>query len=254
MPPPSHTTPDALTSILASEGLHLDYQPLVQMSDGATVSFEALSRWTDPLLGEVPPETFISNSEQTGEIVQLGHQVLALLKTDFPALITKQPTIRISTNASTTELNAPDFPEHFTTWLNALPPNAPQHLTLEVTETSLIQLSEVAIAYLHTLREMGMQIAIDDFGTGQSSLARLHSLPFDIIKIDKSFIHQLHQPMAFEIVRWVITFGQRFGKKVVAEGVETQDQYDMLRTLGCDVAQGFLLGRPAPLAHWLALP
>lgn len=132
MPPPSQTTSDALTSTLASEGLHLDYQPLVQMSHGATVSFEALSRWTDPLLGVVPPETFISNSEQTGEIVQLGHQVLALLKTDFLALLTKHPTIRISTNASTTELNAPDFPEHFSTWLNALPPDAAQHLTLEV--------------------------------------------------------------------------------------------------------------------------
>ena len=234
--------------------LQLEYQPLIQLSNEATTGFEALSRWTDPLLGEVPPDTFISNSEQSGEIVQLGHQVLALLKTDFPALLTKHPTIRISTNASTTELNAPDFAEHFTTWLNALPPNAPQHLTLEATETSLIQLSEEAITYLHNLRDMGMQIAIDDFGTGQSSLARLHSLPFDVIKIDKSFIHQLHQPMAYEIVRWVITFGQRFCKKVVAEGVETQDQYDMLRTLGCDVAHGFLLGRPAPLSHWLALP
>ena len=101
---------------------------------------------------------------------------------------------------------------------------------------------------------MGIQIAIDDFGTGQSRLARLLTLPFDVIKIDKSFIHQLHQPMVHEIVRWIITFGQCFGKKVVAEGVEAQDQYDMLRTLGCDVAQGFLLGRPAPLAHWLDLP
>lgn len=245
---------DNLAHGLANGCLHLDYQPMVQISNERAVCFEALCRWTDPVLGPVPPETFISNSEQTGEIVQLGHQVLSLLKTDFPALLTKHPTIRISTNAYTTELNAPDFPEHFSTWLNALPPNAAHHLTLEVTETSLMQLSEVAIAYLHTLREMGMQIAIDDFGTGQSSLARLHTLPFDIIKIDKSFIHQLHQPMAHEIVRWVITFGQRFGKKVVAEGVETQDQYDMLRTLGCDVAQGFLLGRPAPLAHWLALP
>ena len=150
---PSHTAPEAITSILASEGLHLDYQPLVQMSDGATIGFEALSRWTDPLLREVPPETFISNSEQTGEIVQLGHQVLALLKNDFSALLAKHPTIRISVNASTTELNATDFPEHFSTWLHALPPNAPQHLTLEVTETSLMQLREVAIAYLHTLRE-----------------------------------------------------------------------------------------------------
>jgi EAL domain-containing protein (putative c-di-GMP-specific phosphodiesterase class I) len=245
---------DDFTRVLIKVGLHFDYQPLIQISNEATIGFEALSRWTDPLLGSVPTETFISNSEQSGEIVQLGHQVLSLLKTDFPALLTKYPAIRISTNASTTELNAPDFPNHFSTWLQALPPNAAQHLTLELTETSLMQLSEVAIAYLHTLREIGMQIAIDDFGTGQSSLARLHTLPFDVIKIDKSFIHQLHQPMAHEIVRWVITFGQRFGKKVVAEGVETQDQYDMLRTLGCDIAQGFLLGRPAPLAHWLALP
>ena len=224
MPPQSHARQDAPTSILASEGLHLDYQPLVQMSDEATVGYEALSRWTDPVLGSVPAETFISNSEQSGEIVQLGHQVLAILKTDFPALITKYPAIRISTNASPIKLNDPDFANHFSTWLQALPPDATQHLTLEVTETSLMELSEVAIAYLHTLREMEIQIAIDDFGTGQSSLARLHSLPFDIIKIDKSFIYQLHQPMAHEIVRWVITFGQRFGKKVVAEGVETQDQ------------------------------
>jgi EAL domain-containing protein (putative c-di-GMP-specific phosphodiesterase class I) len=117
-----------------------------------------------------------------------------------------------------------------------------------------MHLSDAALAHLHTLRSLGIYVAIDDFGTGQSSLARLHTLPFDIIKHDKSFIHQLDQPMVHEIVRWVIAFRQRFGKTVTAEGVETQNQFDTLRAMGCDVAQGFLLGKPAPLAHWLALP
>jgi EAL domain-containing protein (putative c-di-GMP-specific phosphodiesterase class I) len=107
---------------------------------------------------------------------------------------------------------------------------------------------------LHTLRSLGICIAIDDFGKGQSSLSRLHTLPFDTIKLDKSFTRQLDQPTVHEIARWAVAFGQRFGKKVTAEGVETQSQYDLLRTLGFDYAQGFLLGRPAPLAHWLALP
>ena len=205
--------------------LHLEYQPLIQFSNEATIGFEALSRWTDPLLGEVPPDTFISNSEQTGEIVQLGHQVLALLKTDFPALLTKYPTIRISTKASTTELNAPDFPISLLPWLEALTPKrTPTPNARSNTETSLIELSEVAIAYLHTLREMGIQIAIDDFGTGQSSLARLHTMPFDVIKMTKVLSPVTTNRWAHEIVRWVITFGQSFGKKVVAEGVETQTQ------------------------------
>ena len=160
--------PSAPHRVPANGDLHLEYQPLFQFSNEATVGFEALSRWTDPLLGEVPPETFISNSEQSGEIVQLGHQVLALLNTDFAALLTKYPTIRISLNASTTELNAPGFPEHFSTWLNALPPDAAHHLTLEVTETSLMQPSEVAVAYLHTLREMGIRMAIEQNATIQS--------------------------------------------------------------------------------------
>ncbi len=254
MPAPSPLLQNALTRVLTKGGLHLDYQPLVQISDGATAGLEALCRWTDPTLGVVPTETFISHSENSGEIVQLGHQVLVLLKNDFVKLLVKFPAIRISTNASATELNAPNFAENFTFWLHTLPTHAAQHLTLEVTETSLTQLSEVAIAYLHTLREIGIQIAIDDFGKGQSSLSRLHTLPFDIIKLDKSFTRQLDQPMVHEIVRWVVAFGQRFGKKVTAEGVESQSQYDLLRTLGFDYAQGFLLGRPAPLAHWLALP
>lgn len=252
--PPSSNPQNVPPRLPAIGPLHLHYQPQVKIPNKATTAFEALCRLTDPIQGPIPTEPFIANSEQSGEIVQLGRQVLALLKNDLPALLTKYPTIRISVNTSPTELNAPDFAEHFSTWLNALPPNAAHHLTLEITETFLMQLSDAALAHLQSLRSLGIYVAIDDFGTGQSSLARLHTLPFDIIKLDKSFIHQLDQPMVHEIVRWVIAFGQRFGKTVTAEGVETQSQLDALRTMGCDVAQGFLLGKPAPLAHWLALP
>lgn len=254
MPPKPIGLQNVSTCVLGEGSLHLYHQPMVQVFNRATIGFEALCRLTNPTQGPIPTEPFVANSEQSGEIVQLGRQVLALLKNDLPALLTKYPSVRISVNTSPTELNAPDFADHFSTWLHALPPHAAHHLTLEITETSLMQLSDAALAHLHTLRSLGIYIAIDDFGTGQSSLARLHTMPFDIIKLDKSFIHQLDQPMVHEIVRWVIAFGQRFGKTVTAEGVETQSQFDALRTMGCDVAQGFLLGKPAPLAHWLALP
>lgn len=252
--PTAFSTPQNAPRAQAIGHLNLHYQPQTKIPNKTTTGFEALCRLTDPAQGPVPTEPFIANSEQTGEIVQLGRQVLALLKNDFPPLLAKYPAIRISVNTSPAELNAPDFAEHFSTWLSSLPPHAANHLTLEITETSLMQLSDAALAHLQTLRSLGIYVAIDDFGTGQSSLARLHTLPFDIIKLDKSFIHQLDQPMVHEIVRWVIAFGQRFGKTVTAEGVETQSQLDTLRTMGCDVAQGFLLGKPAPLAHWLALP
>jgi EAL domain-containing protein (putative c-di-GMP-specific phosphodiesterase class I) len=235
-------------------GIFLHYQPQVKIPNKTTTAFEALCRLTYPVQSPIPTEPFIANSEQSGEIVQLGRQVLALLKNDYPALLTKYPTIRISVNTSTTELYAPDFADHFSTWLNSLPTHAAHHLRLEVRKTSLMQLSDTALAHFHTLRSLGIYVAIDDLGTGQSNLARLHNLPFDIIKLDKRFIHLLDQPMVHEIVRWVIAFGQRFGKTVTAEGVETQSQLEALRTLGCDVAQGFLFGKPAPLTHWLALP
>ena len=122
MPLSTHFPQNDPCRIPANSYLPSEYQPLVQISNRATIGFEALSRWTVPVIGAVPPETFISNYEQSGKTVQLGHQVLALLKIEFPALLVKYPTIRISTNASTTELNAPDFAGQFPTSLVALLP------------------------------------------------------------------------------------------------------------------------------------
>jgi EAL domain-containing protein (putative c-di-GMP-specific phosphodiesterase class I) len=153
MLPHSIAPQNALLRVSAISALHLAYQPQIKIPNKTTTGFEALCRLTNPTQDPVPTETLIHNSEQSGEIVQLGRQVLALLKNDLPALLAKYPAVRISVNTSPTELNAPDFAEHFSTWLSALPPQAANHLTLEITETSLMQLSDAALAHLHSLRK-----------------------------------------------------------------------------------------------------
>ncbi|MCJ2103846.1 EAL domain-containing protein [Methylobacterium sp. E-041] len=218
---------------------HLVYQPIVEATTGAVVSFEALMRWQHPLQGTISPSEFIPLAEETGLIVPLG--AWALQEACREALTWPKP-IRIGVNVSAVQFRR-GLEEAV---LSALATTGlPAHrLKLEVTESVLMQDADGVLACLHRLRALGVVIALDDFGTGYSSLSYLRRFPFDKIKIDRSFIRDIADPDAAAIVRAVVGIGERLGMGIVAEGVETVDQLKLVRQEGCTQVQGFLFSRP----------
>ncbi len=223
----------------------LHYQPLVSVQTGQVYAFEALLRWRHPTRGLVPPGDFIPLAEENGQIVPIGSWVMqeALRQLHIWRTSHRQDLL-MSVNVSSQQVSRPEFSQEVTDVLasTGLPPSA---LLLEVTESILML--DVAVAHLHALREQGIQIAVDDFGTGYSSLAYLQTLPVDAIKIDRLFLRQVGidaRQTAFMGV--LIEMGRTLDLKVIAEGVEREDQWQLLQEQGCHGAQGFWLGRPVP--------
>lgn len=221
---------------------HLAYQPVIEAASGAIVGFEALMRWRHPLRGEIAPGIFIAVAEETGLIVPLGSWALQEACREASAW---PATIRVAVNVSAVQLQRPGLEATVLAALAAsgLPAD---RLTLEVTESVLMQEAGAVPERLHRLRALGVQIALDDFGTGYSSLSYLRRFPFDRIKIDRSFIRDIADPDAAAIVRAVVGIGERLGMGIVAEGVETLEQLDLVRREGCTQVQGFLFSRPLP--------
>ncbi|WP_414468099.1 EAL domain-containing protein [Methylobacterium currus] len=225
--------------------LRVVYQPQTRIDTGEAVGFEALLRWHHPERGTVPPDLFIPIAEETGSILQIGEWVLR--ETCREAASWQRP-LRIAVNVSAVQLHAPGFSElvHevlFTTGL------APARLELEITETALIRDLPRALATLRRVKAMGVRIAMDDFGTGYSSLSNLRAFPFDKIKIDSSFTRSVDtSEQAATIVRTVLGLGRGLGLPVLAEGVETSAELAFLGAEACQEAQGYLFGRPAPIA------
>jgi diguanylate cyclase (GGDEF)-like protein/PAS domain S-box-containing protein len=218
----------------------LVYQPVVNATTGAVVSFEALMRWCHPVQGEISPGTFIPLAEETGLIVPLG--IWALQEACREAM--HWPThIRVAVNVSAVQLRREGLEAAVLSALasSGLPA---ARLKLEVTESVLMQDVDGVLACLHRLRGLGVLIALDDFGTGYSSLSYLRRFPFDKIKIDRAFIRDIADPDTAAIVRAVIGIGERLGMGIVAEGVETIEQLDLVRREGCTLVQGFLFSRP----------
>lgn len=244
---------EQLERAIARGELTVSYQPQVDIETRELLSMEALCRWTDQSLGAVPPDVFIPLAEQTGLIVALGRYVFRQVLEDLPALLGRWPTMRIGINFSVRELAEPDFPDWIASTLKDRGPDLARHMEIEVTETIFQQDTQKVSERLHALRAMGFSVAIDDFGTGQSSLSRLHTLPFDKIKLDRQFVVNLEKPMVVEIVRAVASLTQRMGLGLVVEGVETELQRKTLQSLGCRQFQGYLAFRPAPLETWLAI-
>ncbi|KMO33411.1 putative bifunctional diguanylate cyclase/phosphodiesterase [Methylobacterium aquaticum] len=221
------------------------YQPQMAIDTGIVVGFEALLRWQHPERGNVSPDRFIPISEETGSILGIGEWVLR--ETCREAASWDKP-LRIAVNVSAVQLHAPGFAElvHevlFTTGLS------PARLELEITETALVRDPVRALAALRRVKAMGVRIAMDDFGTGYSSLSNLRAFPFDKIKIDRSFIRAVdvnHETAA--IMRAVLGLGRGLGLPVLAEGVETSAELAFLGAEHCHEAQGYLLGRPGPIA------
>lgn len=230
-----------LRSALADGGFALHFQPLCGLPDGRLAGFEALLRWTRPGHGPVPPAEFIPLAEETGLIVPIGAWVLRQACREAACW---PPGTMVSVNLSPAQFRRGDL---LRTVADALEESglAPARLELEVTEGLLLQDNPGVLGTLEALRAMGVSIAMDDFGTGYSSLAYLWRFPFNRLKIDRSFISGVDgNAKLVSIVEAVIALGRSLGLSITAEGVETEQEATLLRLLGCDLGQGYLLGRP----------
>lgn len=237
-----------LRQSIQRDELMLYYQPLV---DGGShvIGYEALLRWRHPTRGMVPPGEFISLAEQTNLILPIGQWVL---RTACQQLVDWAPNpatshLTLAVNVSARQFRQNDFVAHVQDVLRETGVN-PHHLKLELTESLLISDVEDAIRKMSALRESGVRFALDDFGTGYSSLSYLKRLPLDQVKVDQSFVRDvLSDPNDAAIVRTILALAHSLELQSVAEGVETEGQRQFLLDNGCDVFQGYLFGRPAPL-------
>jgi diguanylate cyclase (GGDEF)-like protein len=226
--------------------LRIDYQPIVELRTGAVVGLEALVRWQLPGRPLLMPEQFIDLAEETGDIVQMGRWILreACRQTREWQLRLELPDLEISVNLSARQFQEQDLVESVRRVLeeSGLPAGS---LTLEITESGLMQRTAGVIGRLTELRSLGIHLAIDDFGTGYSSLSYLERFPVDSLKIDRSFIAGIsatgERPA---IAKAIVDLGRTLGLKVVAEGIEHPDQAEWLHSLGCPLGQGFLFSRP----------
>jgi diguanylate cyclase (GGDEF)-like protein/PAS domain S-box-containing protein len=235
-----------LRQALVEDEFELFFQPIYALSGQKLRGFEALIRWNHPQRGHLPPGEFIPVAEETGLVTEIGKwvmrrgcRVLAGWQSQFPGL-----DISLSLNLSPKDLLQASLVPILTELLHETGLDA-RHIKLEITETAVMDNPEQATSRLERLQKMGFQIAMDDFGTGYSSLSYLQRLPIDILKIDRSFVQtMLENPNNLEIIKAIIGLGKILDLRIVAEGVETQEQLETLQELGCDLAQGFLLGRP----------
>jgi diguanylate cyclase (GGDEF)-like protein len=236
----------------------LHYQPKVNLMSSKLTGVEALIRWNDPRTGLVPPGRFIPILEETGMIGEVGRWALHKAVEDYLRwLDAGLPAVRIAVNVSPLQLRNRDFTAEVAQAI-AIDARAPAGLELEITENLIMEDVKHSIATLRAIRDLGVTIAIDDFGTGFSSLSYLSKLPVDTLKIDRSFVIEMTAPEGRSLVPAIIGLAHSLKLKVVAEGVETEDQSRLLRLLGCDEMQGYLFSKPVPSevleARYLALP
>ncbi len=240
-----------LRAALVGEQFVLHYQPVVDIVRDVVTSCEALLRWRSPTRGNVSPADFIPFAEKTGLMPEIGDWVLLAACREA---VTWPKTMKVSVNLSPSQFHLPGLVERILEIL-AETGLEPARLELEVTETAMIDDTTAATCMLEQLRALGISIALDDFGTGYSSLSFLRTLPFTRIKIDKSFVQELGvRPEATAIVRAIAGLCDSLDAAVTAEGVETDQQIELLRDLGCVEIQGFRIGRPCPpndLRTWM---
>lgn len=244
-----------LRHALARGEFSLAYQPIVDAVTGEVTCVEALARWQHPTWGAVPPVTFIPVAEMSGTITSLGTWVLRSACRDAAALVTDggRP-VGVAVNVSVRQLQAPGFVDVVRAALADAGMRAGL-LTLEVTESLVMDGDAGGLARLHELHALGVRLAIDDFGTGHSSLARLRTLPVTDLKIDRSFVNEIRGDSdCGPIIVAVVAMARALGLAVTAEGVETTSQLAALRQLGVDAIQGYLVARPAPLAEMRLTP
>ena len=231
--------------------ISLAYQPIVDVATEKLTGFEALLRWTHPERGTIPPTTFVPVAEESGLVLALGRWVLRTACNQAAAWNERHPEspITVTVNLSVRQLQDDALALDVEAALRESGLE-PSRLTLEMTESVIMREPTAARARLHELKHVGVRIAIDDFGTGYSSLSHLQQFPVDILKIDRSFLHKMHQgPQDTALVRTIIALAKLLSLRTIAEGVEDAEQQQQLRELGCDSAQGFLFGRPMTVAE-----
>lgn len=238
-----------LREAMIHDQLDIHYQIQTSVSTGEIVGYEALLRWEHPERGFIPPSEFIPIAEENGLIIQLGEWVLRTACLDAASW---NPQYKVSVNVSPVQFAHVDLHKVIVEALlmSGLPAN---RLELELTETAIFANKERSLHILRQIKASGVKVALDDFGTGYSSLDTLRSFPFDKIKLDRSFIIEVESSLeAKAIIRAVLALGQSLAIPVLAEGIETEGQLELLRREGCNEVQGYLLGRPAPLAQIVA--
>lgn len=232
---------------IAKGEFHLQYQPQVDAT-GQMQGAEALLRWRHPKKGNVPPGEFIPMAEETGLIIPIGEWVLrsacAQLASWAASPMTSQLTVAVNVSAS--QFRQPDFVEQVRSIVK-MSGARPELLKLELTESALAEDAAVTGSKMRALKELGISWSLDDFGTGYSSLNSLKQLPFDQLKIDQSFVRDLlNDDRNLAIVSTILQLGQSLRLEIIAEGVETQEQFNLLHAAGCSSFQGYLFSRPVP--------
>ena len=242
-----------LRRAMERQELSLYYQPKYDLKTRGITGVEALLRWTHPLRGPISPAAFIPIAEDCGLILQIGTWVLEGACRQARAwLDAGLPEINVAVNVSAKQFQSEGFEEKVMAILDqfGIPPEL---LELEVTESLLMKGPELVVLLLQSLRQKGVRIALDDFGTGYSSLSYLRRFPIDTLKIDQSFVRQIDTPNGASIVRAIIHLGLELGMRVIAEGVETEQEATMLEIMHCDRAQGYYFSRPLPPASLTTL-
>lgn len=253
-------TPTSLTSMLSPEqirlfqlqhdlpraidqnDIYLMYQPIICIETNTVIGFEALARWQHPIYEAVAPTVFIPLTEESGLIHQMGKQLI--LKAchqlqQWQKLYPKRQPLTVSVNLSVLQLSRFDLVDHVKEALSTTQ-IAPQNLKFEITESALVENSEVSNIVLQKLRDLGIQLHLDDFGTGYSALSRLPSLPLDALKVDRAFVANKN----WEICEIILTLANKLGLKVVVEGIETQEEIDILQKIGFQQMQGYFFSHP----------
>lgn len=235
-----------LARAVEDKQLFLLYQPIFDLPSGEITAVEALVRWRHPVRGIISPDQFIPLAEEAGLIVAIGDWVLREACRQAREWSSQGHQVDISVNVSAHQLGHTQFTEGVKSTLQEMGLE-PRSLMLEITETALMCDVASASEHLHQLEALGVQIAIDDFGTGYAALSQLQSLPVDILKIDSSFIAALENGFqSRDLLQAILGVGSSLSLRVIAEGIETDRQLRLLRSMGCEMGQGFLLARPEP--------
>lgn len=235
-----------LRAALPADQFELYYQPKIAAADGAVTGVEALLRWNRPGHGMVPPDRFIPLAEQLGLIVQIGDWVISEACRQMAAWASEGLNISIAVNLSPAQLAQSELITRVTALMKQYQ-IGPDMLHMEVTESMMLHDPEMAIANLQRLRDLAVVLSIDDFGTGYSSMAYLKRLPVNKIKLDRSFIQQIaSDPREADLCAGIIALAHKLGLLVVAEGVETIEQQQILAAMDCDIFQGYLFSKPLP--------
>ncbi len=262
---------NSLHRALERDELVVYFQPVVNLNSLKVVGVEALVRWNHPDQGLMAPDSFIPTAEETGLIVPIGAWVLNCACQTMeswnqgsqgsnhdeipcePFAYTPGSGGLVEVNLSGRQIGDPDIVATVAEAINKSSMR-PDQLVLEITESTLMDDPEAALSVLEDLKTLGVKLAVDDFGTGFSSLAYLHKFPIDVLKVDKSFVMEMgNRDEDTAIVRAVIDLGHTLGLEIVAEGVETSNQMEILQSLGCDMAQGYLFSHPLPASSLLVL-